>query len=60
MSDGDVPAVSRLGRIESLTDGASSRRNQVLMDLGKEFGVPAIDGAHEVPLGEEESGACAG
>ena len=38
--------------IESLVDGASSRRNQVLMDLGKEFGVPAIDGAHEVPLVE--------
>jgi fatty acid synthase len=38
--------------IESLVDGASSRRNQVLMDLGKEFNVPAIDGAHEVPLPE--------
>ena len=38
--------------IESLVEGASSRRNQVLMDLGKEFGVPAIDGAHEVPLVE--------
>ncbi len=38
--------------IDSLVDGASSRRNQVLMDLGKEFGVPAIDGAHEAPLAE--------
>ena len=38
--------------IESLVDGASSRRNQVLMDIGKEFGVSAIDGAHEVPLVE--------
>ncbi len=38
--------------IESLVDGASSRRNQVLMDLGKEFNVPAIDGAHEVALPE--------
>jgi fatty acid synthase len=38
--------------IESLVDGASSRRNQVLMDIGKEFSVPAIDGAHEVPLVE--------
>lgn len=38
--------------IESLVDGASSRRNQVLMDIGKEFAVPAIDGAHEVPLVE--------
>ncbi len=38
--------------IESLVDGASSRRNQVLMDIGKEFGVSAMDGAHEVPLVE--------
>ncbi len=38
--------------IESLVDGASSRRNQVLMDIGKEFGVSAIDGAHEVPMTE--------
>ncbi|MGB7982097.1 MAG: fatty acid synthase subunit beta domain-containing protein, partial [Candidatus Nanopelagicales bacterium] len=46
--------VDQLGNdsIESLVDGASSRRNQVLMDLGKEFGVPAIDGAHEAPLAE--------
>ncbi len=38
--------------IESLVDGASSRRNQVLMDIGKEFAVSAMDGAHEVPLGQ--------
>ena len=38
--------------VEALVDGASSRRNQVLMDIGKEFGVPAIDGAHELPLAE--------
>ncbi|HYN57887.1 MAG TPA: fatty acid synthase subunit beta domain-containing protein [Motilibacterales bacterium] len=38
--------------IESLVDGASSRRNQVLMDIGREFGVSAMDGAHEVPLVE--------
>ncbi len=36
--------------VDVLVDGASSRRNQVLMDLGKEFSVPAIDGAHEAPL----------
>ncbi len=38
--------------IESLVDGASSRRNQVLMDIGKEFAVSAMDGAHEVPFVE--------
>jgi fatty acid synthase len=38
--------------LDTLVEGASSRRNQLLMDLGREFGVPAIDGAHEVPLAE--------
>jgi fatty acid synthase len=34
--------------VERLVDGASSRRNQVLMDMGKEFGIGAVDGAHEI------------
>ncbi|MGI9576641.1 MAG: fatty acid synthase subunit beta domain-containing protein [Microthrixaceae bacterium] len=34
--------------IDDLVDGASSRRNQVLMDLGKEFGIGSVDGAHEM------------
>jgi fatty acid synthase len=38
--------------VEQLVDGASSRRNQVLMDLGKELGIGAVDGAHELPLSE--------
>ncbi|WP_460846154.1 fatty acid synthase subunit beta domain-containing protein [Nocardioides ultimimeridianus] len=38
--------------IESLTDGASSRRNQLLMDLGAELGLGAIDGAAEAPIGQ--------
>jgi fatty acid synthase len=38
--------------IDQLVDGASSRRNQVLMDFGKELGIGAVDGAHEVPRGE--------
>ncbi|HEX6888530.1 MAG TPA: fatty acid synthase subunit beta domain-containing protein, partial [Candidatus Nanopelagicales bacterium] len=44
--------VEQLGddTVDALVEGASSRRNQLLMDLGKEFGVPAIDGAHEAPL----------
>lgn len=37
--------------IESLTDGASSRRNQLLVDLGGELSLGAIDGAAEAPLG---------
>jgi fatty acid synthase len=38
--------------VERLVDGASSRRNQVLMDMGKEFGIGAVDGAHELGRGE--------
>ncbi len=46
--------VDQLGTdsIDDLVDGVSSRRNQVLMDIGKEFDVPAIDGAHEAALPE--------
>lgn len=36
--------------IESLTDGASSRRNQLLVDLGAELSLGAIDGAAEADL----------
>lgn len=36
--------------IESLTDGASSRRNQLLVDLGAELGLGAIDGAAEADI----------
>ncbi|MFV0318044.1 MAG: beta-ketoacyl synthase N-terminal-like domain-containing protein, partial [Microthrixaceae bacterium] len=36
--------------IDDLVDGASSRRNQMLMDLGSEFGLPAQDGAHEAAI----------
>lgn len=36
--------------IEALMGGVSSRRNQALVDLGEEFGVGPIDGAHELPL----------
>ncbi len=37
--------------VEQLFGGNSSRRNQVMADLGAEFGVGTIDGAHEAPLG---------
>lgn len=36
--------------IDELFGGVSSRRNQVLVDIGAEFGVGAIDGAHEQPI----------
>jgi fatty acid synthase len=36
--------------IDDLFDGVSSKRNQVLLDLGEVFGGGAIDGAHERPL----------
>jgi len=43
-------ALAPTDSIESLTDGASSRRNQLLMDLGAELGLGAIDGAAEAPI----------
>jgi fatty acid synthase, bacteria type len=44
--------LSRRDTIDELLGGNSARRNQILLDLGKEFGVGAIDGAHELPLEE--------
>ncbi len=38
--------------IDELFDGVSSRRNQVLLDIGAEFNIGPIDGAHEKPLVE--------
>lgn len=38
--------------IETLVEGVSSRRNQLLLDLGVEFGLGAIDGAADAPLTE--------
>ena len=42
--------IEPLDSIESITDGASSRRNQLLMDLGSELNLGAIDGAAEADL----------
>jgi len=36
--------------IDDLVDGVSSRRNQLLMDLGEEFNISGVDGARELPL----------
>ncbi|WP_369831040.1 fatty acid synthase subunit beta domain-containing protein [Corynebacterium sp. 13CS0277] len=38
--------------IETLVEGVSSRRNQLLLDLGVEFGVGAIDGAADAELAD--------
>ncbi len=42
--------IDRSESLDRLFEGVSSRRNQVLVDLGKEFGLSSIDGAHEVPI----------
>ena len=42
--------IEPLDSIESITDGASSRRNQLLVDLGTELNLGAIDGAAEADL----------
>jgi fatty acid synthase len=45
-----IDQIEELDSIESLTDGASSRRNQLLVDLGSELNLGAIDGAAEADL----------
>jgi fatty acid synthase, bacteria type len=45
-----IDQVEELDSIESITDGASSRRNQLLVDLGSELNLGAIDGAAEADL----------
>ena len=42
--------IEALDSIESITDGASSRRNQLLVDLGSKLDLGAIDGAAEADL----------
>ncbi len=45
-----IEQIEPLDSIESITDGASSRRNQLLVDLGAELNLSAIDGAAEADL----------
>ena len=45
-----IEQIEPLDSIESITDGASSRRNQLLVDLGSELNLGAIDGAAEADL----------
>ncbi|MFT4704161.1 MAG: fatty acid synthase, partial [Bradymonadia bacterium] len=45
-----IAQVSDTETIEDLFDGVSARRNQALMDIGAEFAVGSVDGAHEKPL----------
>ncbi|MGO1591025.1 fatty acid synthase subunit beta domain-containing protein [Ancrocorticia sp.] len=41
--------------VETLTNGVSSKRNQILMDMTAEFELSALDGAAEAPLASLES-----
>ncbi|OBK49641.1 type I polyketide synthase [Mycobacterium sp. 1081908.1] len=45
-----IDQIEQLDSIETITDGASSRRNQLLVDLGSELNLGAIDGAAEADL----------
>ncbi|MEE2788219.1 MAG: fatty acid synthase subunit beta domain-containing protein, partial [Myxococcota bacterium] len=47
-----MDALKSSDTVDGLLGGNSARRNQVLLDLGKEFGIGPVDGAHELPLGE--------
>ncbi|MFT3899684.1 MAG: DUF1729 domain-containing protein [Gordonia sp. (in: high G+C Gram-positive bacteria)] len=42
--------IGAVDTIEALCDGVSSRRNQLLLDIGAELALGAIDGAAEAPL----------
>ncbi|MDO4911772.1 MAG: DUF1729 domain-containing protein [Corynebacterium sp.] len=44
--------MSTTDTIEALVEGVSSRRNQLLLDLGVEFGLGAIDGAADAELAD--------
>ena len=46
--------------VETLTNGVSSKRNQVLMDLTAEFGLSSMDGAAEAPMSKLRAGVLAG
>ncbi|MDT5012129.1 MAG: fatty acid synthase, bacteria type, partial [Mycobacterium sp.] len=50
-----IDQIEQLDSIESITDGASSRRNQLLVDLGSELNLGAIDGAAEADLASLQS-----
>ncbi|WP_144794068.1 type I polyketide synthase [Corynebacterium singulare] len=45
-----VDQITDSDTVEELTNGVSSRRNQLLMDMSAELGVPAIDGAADADV----------
>lgn len=45
-----VDQVGETDTADSITNGVSSRRNQLLMDMAAELGVPSIDGAAEADI----------
>ncbi|EQA35213.1 beta-ketoacyl synthase [Leptospira inadai serovar Lyme str. 10] len=44
--------ISEEETVDSLFGGNSSKRNQVMADLGAEFRTPSLDGGHEKPIRE--------
>ncbi len=44
--------ISPAESLDDLLGGNSAKRNQVLLDIGKEFGVGPVDGAHTMPINE--------
>ncbi len=44
--------MSATDSIETLVEGVSSRRNQLLVDLGVEFGISAIENAADAPISQ--------
>ena len=47
-----IDGIAQSETIDGLLGGNSARRNQLLLDIGKEYSIGAVDGAHELPLGE--------
>ncbi|PKZ89650.1 type I polyketide synthase [Trueperella bernardiae] len=48
----NLDQVGAADTVESLTNGVSSKRNQVLMDMSAELGLTAIDGAADASVAE--------
>ncbi len=46
------PEIAQTESLDDLLGGNSAKRNQVLLDIGKEFGVGPVDGAHTMPLAQ--------
>ena len=45
-----VEQIDASDTIDSLTNGVSSKRNQLLMDMAAELSIPSIEGGAEAPM----------